>query len=139
MAEGIGQMDEQGATEVVSMNYLRLFPEWNFYTRPDCNQEPPADWHLSGLGKNYKTGTKCLVLTAAKPINPEDQIREDLDFGISVAVPLEYVIGEEGCGVPVGTRLLSWLEAISPLHGWECQHHDNPDHWICVIAWRSWP
>ena len=121
------------------MNYLRLFPEWNFYTRPDCDQEPPADWHLSDLGKDYKTGAKCLVLIARKPVNPQADISDALDLGVQVALPLESTVCDEGCGVPVGTRLLTWLRASNPLHGWEYQHHDNSDYWDCVIAWRPLP
>ena len=139
MAEGIGQMDSKAAAEVGSMNYLRLFPEWNFYTRPDCDQEPPAGWHLSDLGEDYKTGAKCLVLIARKPVDPQTAVADALDLEVQVAFPLESTVCEEGCGVPVGTRLLTWLQAINPLHGWEYQHHDNPDHWNCVIAWRPLP
>lgn len=121
------------------MNYLRLFPEWNFYTRPDCDQEPPDAWPLSTFGENYKAGFRCLVLIAPEPINPKHDVPEDVDLELRVLFPLESTVAARGCGVPVGTRLLAWVPADSPVHGCEYQHHDNPDGWECVIAWRPFP
>lgn len=118
------------------MNYLQAFPEWNFYTRPDCELEPPENIRLSAAGKDYKAGDPCLVLIAQHPVDPVDELPHDFAVSVRIGRPLESTVCEEGYGWPVGKRALVWLEKGNEVYGWESPHHENPDHWDCVIAWR---
>lgn len=137
MEAGQCSVDEQTAARMEQvMNYLRAFPEWNFYTRPDCEKEPPEGLRLSDLGENYKVGETCLVLISRYPVDPTEEYAQNLEIVVKVGLPLESTIVEEGCGLPKGFRALTWLEKGNEVYGWETPHHDAPDHWGCVIAWR---